>query len=132
MIKPNLNLLLAIRAQGMRQRDLCRKLKFNETHFSEVIAGKRVLDLEQQQRISDALNVSVADLFPNSHKLPGQQIRIVQFVSCGRSPAINKGVKMNYLISKKADVIIPLALTVAGALLTFAVAVRELIRLIGG
>lgn len=62
-MKKNIKLLMAIRGQGLFQRDLAQMVNTSESTVSEVVRGNRKLDLARQIRWAKALGRKREELF---------------------------------------------------------------------
>ena len=62
-VKPNLKLLMAIRENGMRQRDFSKKVGDHHTWVSRVVNGWINLDDKRKEKYAKVLNRKVSDIF---------------------------------------------------------------------
>lgn len=62
-MKPNTNLITAIRKKGYRQRDFAKAVKEHETFISRVINGWVNLDEKRKRKFARVLETSVDELF---------------------------------------------------------------------
>jgi plasmid maintenance system antidote protein VapI len=64
-LKQNLNLLIAIREQGLRQKDFAKILNVHPTTISSVINGRLNLPDAEKIRYAKTLGKKVEDIFLN-------------------------------------------------------------------
>lgn len=62
--RPNLNLLLALRTAGYRQRHLAAKLGISEGYLSHIIAGRKPALPPLRRELARALKTPEQELFP--------------------------------------------------------------------
>ena len=62
-MKPNINLLAAIRQKGMRQKDFAKKVGDHHTFVSRVINGWINIDEVRKAKYAQVLGCKVEDLF---------------------------------------------------------------------
>ncbi|ACL04486.1 transcriptional regulator, XRE family [Desulfatibacillum aliphaticivorans] len=60
----NFELFKTIRKQGLRQKDLAKKVGRSESEVSQVVNGKLILDNSIKAKYAKALNCTIPDIFP--------------------------------------------------------------------